>query len=141
VLNEDDDGTTTRTAACRTLAPSEAPPYGITSYAVPPNGNVLTDTKLEVVCEALNQFFTVAGRWHLYRRILHNALQRRPDFCLGCRCAAARRGHAGGPAQLRLSGQLGCAVRRDLGAAAAKLLGVIKTNATTPQRGSTTTTN
>ena len=36
----------------------EAPPYGITSYAVPPDGNVLTDTKLEVVCEALNQFFT-----------------------------------------------------------------------------------
>ena len=28
------------------------------TYAVPPDGNVLTDTKLEVVCEALNQFFT-----------------------------------------------------------------------------------
>lgn len=123
VLNEDDDGHHYENRSVQDLGSVEAPPYGITSYAVPPNGNVLTDTKLEVVCEALNQFFYRAGRRQLYRRILHNALQRRPDFCLGCRCAAARRGHAGGPAQLRLSGQLGYAVRRDLGAAAAKLLG------------------
>lgn len=41
----------------QTLGTVDAPPYGITSYAVPPEGNVLTDNKLEVVCEALNQFF------------------------------------------------------------------------------------
>ena len=58
VLNEDDDGHHYENRSVQDLGSVEAPPYGITSYAVPPNGNVLTDTKLEVVCEALNQFFT-----------------------------------------------------------------------------------
>lgn len=58
VLNEDDDGHHYENRSVQDLGSVEAPPYGITSYAVPPDGNVLTDTKLEVVCEALNQFFT-----------------------------------------------------------------------------------
>ena len=37
------------------LGTVDAPPYGITRYGVPPEGNALTDNKLEVVCEALNQ--------------------------------------------------------------------------------------
>lgn len=39
----------------QTLGTVDAPPYGITRYGVPPEGNSLTDNKLEVVCEALNQ--------------------------------------------------------------------------------------
>lgn len=57
VLNEDDDGHRYENRSVQDLGSVEAPPYSITSYAVPPDGNVLTDTKLEVVCEALNQFF------------------------------------------------------------------------------------
>ena len=37
------------------LGTVDAPPYGITRYGVPPEGNALTDNKLEIVCEALNQ--------------------------------------------------------------------------------------
>lgn len=57
VPNEDDDGHHYENRSVQDLGSVEAPPYSITSYAVPPDGNVLTDTKLEVVCEALNQFF------------------------------------------------------------------------------------
>lgn len=50
----------------QTLGTIEAPPYGITRYGVPPDGNVLTDNKLEVVCKALNAHFAALtdGSYH-----------------------------------------------------------------------------
>lgn len=129
VLNEDDDGHHYENRSVQDLGSVEAPPYGITSYAVPPDGNVLTDTKLEVVCEALNQFFTALADGQLYRRILHNALQRRPDFCRMplCRCPSRSRRRPCAAAPLKTTGvrrapRSGCRCRQNCWA-------VIKTNA------------
>ncbi len=40
------------------LGTVSAPPYGTTSYDVPPEGNSLTDSQLESVCEAFNKLFS-----------------------------------------------------------------------------------
>ena len=56
LLNDDGEGNY-EARNQQTLGAVDAPPYGITRYGVPPDGNVLTDNKLEVVCEDLNQFF------------------------------------------------------------------------------------
>ncbi len=39
------------------LGPVDAPPYGITSYAVPPEENILTGDQLQWVCDSLNAHF------------------------------------------------------------------------------------
>lgn len=57
VPNEEDDGHHYENRNEQDLGPVDAPPYGITSYDVPPEGNSLTDSQLENVCEALNKYF------------------------------------------------------------------------------------
>ena len=58
VPNEEDDGHHYENRNEQDLGPVDAPPYGITSYDVPPEGNSLTGSQLENVCEALNKRFS-----------------------------------------------------------------------------------
>ena len=57
VSNEDDDGHHYENRNVQDLGTVEAPPYGITSYAVPPDGNALTDDEMQWVCDSLNAHF------------------------------------------------------------------------------------
>lgn len=57
VPNEEDDGHHYEDRNVQDLGAVDAPPYGITSYAVPPEGSVLTDDEAQWVCESLNAHF------------------------------------------------------------------------------------
>lgn len=57
VSNEEDDGHHYENRNVQDLGAVEAPPYGITSYAVPPDGNALTDDEMQWVCDSLNAHF------------------------------------------------------------------------------------
>lgn len=57
VPNEDDDGHHYEDRNVQDLGTVDAPPYGITSYAVPPEGSVLTDDEAQWVCDSLNAHF------------------------------------------------------------------------------------
>ena len=57
VLDEGSDSHHYENRNERDLGPVDAPPYGISTYAVPPEGNILTDDQLQIVCDSLNAHF------------------------------------------------------------------------------------
>ena len=57
VANEDDDGHHYENRNSQDLGPIDAPPYYIKQYAVPPQGNILSEAQTALVCDSLNAHF------------------------------------------------------------------------------------
>lgn len=57
VTNQEDDSHYAEKRNQQELGTIDAPPYGIKQYAIPPQGNVLSDAQTALVCNSLNAHF------------------------------------------------------------------------------------